>query len=83
MTWENKTEMIRLLNNEKYEEAVDFFRKENDWDDQAVEMFVLGFNLTKSELLNPIKERIVNVTSPDFRTAFRLAIIQEELEKWN
>lgn len=83
MTWENKTEMIRLLNNEKYEEAVDFFRKENDWDDQAVEMFVLGFNLTKCELLKPIKERIVNVTSPDFRTAFRLAIIQEELEKWN
>ena len=81
MKWEDKGEMIRLLNNGKYEEAVGFFGKEQDWDDQAVEMFVLGFDLTKCALLEPIRERITKVNTPDFRTAMRLAVIQEELDK--
>ena len=81
MTWDDKGEMIRLLNNGMYKEAVDFFGKEKDWDDQAVEMFVLGFDLTQCELLEPIRERITSVQTYDFRTAMRLAHIQLELDK--
>lgn len=58
MNWEDKCEMVRLLNN----------------------LFVLGFDLTKCVLLNPLKECITKVQSNDFRTAMRLAAIQIELE---
>ena len=80
MTWENKIEMVKLLNNEKYEEAVELFGKEQDWDDQAVEMFVLGFDLTQCEFLEPIKERITTVKTNDWRTAVRLAVIEQKLK---
>lgn len=83
MTWDDKIEMAKLLNNGKYEEAVEFFGKEQDWDAQAVDMFVTGFDLLKCELLLPIKERIINAEPSDFRTAFRLSFIRSELEKQN
>ena len=75
MEWENKVEMIRLLNNGLYEEAVKKFGEEKDWDEQAIEMFTLGFDLNRCELLEPIKDRILSVQSSDFRTAMRLAVI--------
>lgn len=81
MKWEDKVNMVRLLNNELYQEAVDLFSKELDWDGQAVIMFINGFDLTKCNLLEPIKERICNVTTEDFRTAMRLALIQEFFDK--
>lgn len=81
MKWEDKIEMVRLLNNGQYKEAVDFFSKEQDWDEQAVEMFVNGFDLTQCELLEPIKERICSVKVVDFRTAVRLAVIQDLFDK--
>ena len=77
MKWEDKAEMIRLLNNRLYQEAVDLFSKEQNWDGQAVTMFVFGFDLTKCDLLEPIKERLCQVATEDFRTAMRLALIQE------
>lgn len=79
MTWEDKIEMVKLLNNEKYKEAVEMFGKEQDWDEQAVQMFVIGFDLTQCEFLEPIKERITTVKTNDWRTAVRLAFIEQKL----
>ena len=81
MEWEDKVKMVYLLNNGLYQEAVDLFSKEEDWDEQAVTMFVCGFDLTKCGLLEPIKERICNATTEDFKTALRLALIQEHFNK--
>lgn len=83
MTWDDKIELVKLLNNEKYEEAVEFFGKEQDWDEQAVIMFVTGFDLSKYELLLPIKERIEKETSPDMMTAMRLSFMCEMLSEKN
>ena len=81
MEWEDKVKMVDLLNNGLYQEAVDLFGEERDWDGQAVIMFINGFDLTKCSLLEPIKERICNATTEDFRTALRLALIQEHFNK--
>lgn len=81
MTWEDKGEMIRLMTNGLYKEAVELFGKEQDWDDQAVAMFVFGFDLTQCNLLEPIKDRITKVQTEDFRTAFRLGVIQAYFDK--
>ena len=76
MTWEDKIEMVKLLNNGKYKESVDLFGKEEDWDEQSLSMFVSGFDLTQCDLLEPIKERITKVETNDYRTALRLGLIQ-------
>ncbi len=76
MTWEDKKEMVKLLNKRKYEDAVDLFSKEEDWDEQSLSMFVFGFDLTQCELLEPIKERITKVKTNDYRIALRLGLIQ-------
>lgn len=81
MEWEDKVNMVRLLNNSLYQEAIDLFSNEEDWDEQAVTMFVFGFDLTKCSLLEPIKERICNATTEDFKTALRLSLIQEHFNK--
>jgi hypothetical protein len=81
MDWDDKCKMDELLNNELYQEAVDFFGKQEDWDDQAVTMFVNGFDLTQYELLASIKERLNKLTTPDYRTAIRLAFIQKKFEE--
>ena len=79
MDWERKVEMVELLNNGKYEEAVALFGNEREWDDQAVDMFVTGFDLTQCHLLRPIKERINAVTTSNYRIALRLAAIEVNL----
>ena len=80
MEWNKKVEMVRLLNNEKYEDAVELFGEEKDWDEQAVEMFILGFDITKCNLLEPIKERLLSLRVCDFRTAMRLSLISTILD---
>ena len=79
MTWENKVEMIRLLNDKKYEEAVKIFSEEPDWDEQAVEMFLYGFDLNEFELLRPIKDRLLATRVGDLRMAIRLAYLDNYL----
>lgn len=78
MEWEDKTEMARLLNNGMYKEAVDFI-SDKEMDNQAVDMFLTGFNLTNIELLRPIKELFANINSGhfSFRSGIRLEIIKE------
>ena len=80
MSWEDKCRMVSLLNEGNYKEAVDLFAKEQDWDDQAVDMFVTGFDLTQRELIRPIKERLRAITTGNFLVAIRLAALNKLLE---
>ena len=86
MDWNNKTELAKLLNNQKYEEAISMFSKEDEWDYQAIEIFVTGFDITKCDLLEPIKDRFLKledekiVDSLSFRSSIRLLTIIEILK---
>ena len=78
MTWYEKVEMVALLNLNNYEDAVSYISKK-EVDSQAMDMFVTGFDLTKMNLLNPIKELIMNFNSglPSFRSNLRLEIMKQ------
>ena len=80
MKWEDKIQMVQLLNEGKYKEAVDLLAKEQDWDDQAIDMFVTGFDLTQRELIEPIKERLRAVKTNNFRVAIRLVALDKPLK---
>lgn len=78
MTWEEKVEMVEFLNDWDYEKAVSYI-SEKEVDNQAMDMFVTGFDLTKMEFLTPIKELIMNFDSDllDFRSGLRLETMKE------
>ena len=82
MTWEEKVEMVKYLNDEEYENAVTYISGKGV-DNQAMDMFVTGFSLTKMELLNPIKELIINFDSGllDFRSGLILEIMKQYFEE--
>ena len=82
MTWEEKVEMVKYLNDGEYEHAVTYISGK-EVDNQAMDMFVTGFSLTKMELLNPIKELIMNFDSGllDFRSGLRLEIMKSNFLK--
>ena len=82
MEWNEKIELCTLLNNENYAEAVEFIRNK-DIDPQAMDMFITGFNLTKVQMLQPIKDIILSYDSSklDWRSSFRLELLKEELLK--
>lgn len=82
MTWEEKVEMVKCLNDREYENAVTYISGK-EVDNQAMDMFVTGFSLTKMELLNPIKELIMNFDSGllDFRSGLRLEIMKSNFLK--
>lgn len=82
MTWEEKVEMVKYLNDGEYENAVTYISGK-EADNQAMDMFVTGFSLTKMELLNPIKELIMNFDSGllDFRSGLRLEIMKSNFLK--
>ena len=82
MTWEEKLEMVKYLNDGEYENAVTYISGK-EVDNQAMDMFVTGFSLTKMELLNPIKELIMNFDSGllDFRSGLRLEIMKSNFLK--
>mgnify|MGYP003451213853 FL=1 len=81
MTWDEKVEMVKFLNNGNYEEAVSYI-SEKEVENQAMDMFVTGFDLTKMELLNPIKDFVMNFDSGllDFRSGLRLETMKEYLK---
>ena len=81
MTWEEKVEMVKFLNDGNYENAVSYI-SEKVVDNQAMDMFVTGFDLTKMELLNPIKDFVMNFESGllDFRSGLRLETMKEYLK---
>lgn len=78
MTWDEKVIMVRLLNDDDYKAAVDYLSTK-DVDNQAMDMFVTGFSLTEMELLNPIKDLIMNFDSNnlDLRSGIRLETMKE------
>lgn len=78
MTWEEKVEMVKFLNDGNYENAVSYI-SEKEVDNQAMDMFVTGFDLTKMELLKPLKDFIMNFDSGllDFRSGLRLETMKE------
>lgn len=82
MTWDEKIEMVKFLNNKNYEEAVSYISGK-EIDNQAMDMFVTGFDLTKMNLLNPIKELIMNFDSGllDFRSGLRLETMKQHFEE--
>lgn len=82
MEWERKVEMVRFLNNAKYEEAVNLLANEKDWDDQTIDMFANGFDITKIALLEPIRRRVLDTNVSEnmsWHSRFRWAMIQETL----
>ena len=81
MTWEEKVEMVNFLNDGNYENAVSYI-SEKEVDNQAMDMFVTGFDLTKMDLLNPIKDFVMNFDSGllDFRSGLRLETMKKYLK---
>lgn len=82
MEWNDKIELCTLLNNENYAESVEFISNK-DIDPQAMDMFITGFDLTKFQMLQPIKDIILSYDSSklDWRSSFRLELLKEELLK--
>ena len=78
MTWDEKVVMVKLLNDGDYEDAVSYI-SQKEVDNQAMDMFVTGFDLTKMDLLNPIKDFVMNFDSGllDFRSGLRLETMKE------
>ena len=82
MTWDEKVEMVGLLNNGQYEEAVEYIRGK-EIDPQAMDMFVTGFDITEYELLRPIEDIITSYDSNslDWRSGVRLETMKEVLKR--
>lgn len=79
MDWNTKIEMVKALNKGNYKQAVFIFGQDKDWDPQAIELFITGFNLSEYRLLEPLKERILNTDSEylSFRATLRWETIKE------
>ena len=49
MKWEDKIEMVKLLNNSKIKESTDFYLEHEDWDNwndvQALSMYANGIRI--------------------------------------
>lgn len=82
MEWDDKIEMAKLLNNGNYAEAVEFI-KDKKMDAQAMDMFIIGFDLSQWKLLEPIRNLILSYDSGmlDFRSALRMEFAKEKLLK--
>lgn len=82
MEWNDKIQMVKLLNNGKYAEAVEFI-KDKEIDAQAMDMFITGFDLSQCALLEPIRIFILSYDSEvlDWRSSFRLILAKERLLK--
>lgn len=82
MEWNDEMELCTLLNNGNYAEAVEFIRNK-DIDPRAMDVFITGFDLTKFQMLQPIKDIILSYDSGKlgWRNSFRLELLKEELLK--
>lgn len=84
MTWDEKIRLCGLLNNDQYEEAVEYIQ-DKEIDPQAMDMFVTGFDISEYELLRPIETIILayDPKSLDWRSGFRLETMKEALKGKN
>jgi hypothetical protein len=84
MKWEDKTKMCQHLNNLEHTEATNLVLESIEIiDDQAIDMFISGIELTKECLSKDIDkhkiiaEKIKDRQSESFRTAMRMALYEE------
>lgn len=82
MKWDKKVKMATLLNKEQYKEAIEMMKEEEDWDSQAVDMFITGFDLSLSHLCGEIKDRLLeyNSVGMDLTSRLRLEMLKIKLE---
>lgn len=83
MDWESKTKMLVHFNRDEYEEGTQIFLDNIDSvDDQGIDMFFTGVNLTTESLSKAadnhkiIAEKLKNAKTESFRTAMRMAAYQ-------
>jgi len=89
MKWEDKIEMVKLLNNSKIKEATDFYLEHEDWDNwndvQALSMYANGIDLIEEKVNDclAIKDKLNMMASKDiymnldFRAKLRLSMLEE------
>ena len=83
--WELKKELVRLGNKGMYQEQINFMLKNKKiLDTQFCVMFITSFNLNEREKITNELIEILNkkefVKNYDFRTLFRLSVINNEFE---
>lgn len=93
MEWNDKIEMVELLNKGKYKEATDYYLNHEVWspwnDIQALSMYANGIDLTKAsdcmELEDKLKDLQINhkeqYSNLGLRESLRLGLLQDEFEK--
>ena len=84
MNWEEKTKMIRHFNSEEYEQGTQIFIDNLDTvDEQGIDMFFTGIELTKETLSKSldnhkiINEKLKDAKTESFRTAMRMALYEQ------
>jgi len=89
MTWEDKTQLVTLLNQGRSVEAMEFYLQHEVWhpwnDVQALSMFANGISLAKPQTLKHFEDKLreIQLTYPevysnlDFRASLRLVILQD------
>ena len=85
MDWDKKAKLANLLNEEKYEEAVELIKaNENDIDAQSVDILISGFCLVQADLLKPILpilERYVGFEGIPCVSRFRIALAMDKCKQ--
>ena len=80
MTWDDKVEMVNLLNNGEAKKAADIIIKNKEnIDPQAIEMILDGFNISDAEYLMPIVDIIETWQSPSLRSAIRIQAFLDKI----
>ena len=83
MTWDEKVEMVTAFNNDDIDTVIKIFSDANEWDSQALDMFLNSFNILQIEKLLPIKERFIaiNVNDIGWRAQVRFDVMKQKVEE--
>ena len=84
MTWEEKTKMVHHFNNKEYVQGTQVFIDNIDTvDEQGIDMFFTGIDLTKKTLFKAIDnhkiiaEKLKEEKTESFRTAMRMVLYEQ------
>lgn len=50
MTWDDKVELVKALNNADYDKVAEVLQKNQDVDNQAADMFITGISMQEEEV---------------------------------
>ena len=80
MNRNDKMDMARLLYFDMHKEAVDFI-KDKPMDLMAMELFIMGFDIERLDLLSPVKSLILNFDGSllTMRSRTRLEVLKKGL----